>query len=200
MRDGVRLLALETKTRASPPALPLWHGVRGRSQDDAPLPDPARGRAEVSGKFQIVHLNRRPAQCPGGRRPRKQHRPAAQSRAGLGMAARRPSSVAERNRSPAATPALTERMPNGVRHFNIFAAGTSNRFSSPRVQKRWARNPPCAGLEWQDGTDNAKRRQIMAGAREVFLAQGFDAASIGEIARTAGVLKGTLYVYLRLFR
>jgi AcrR family transcriptional regulator len=46
-----------------------------------------------------------------------------------------------------------------------------------------------------DGADNAKRRQIMAGARELFLAHGFDAASMGEIARTAGVSKGTLYVY-----
>jgi AcrR family transcriptional regulator len=43
--------------------------------------------------------------------------------------------------------------------------------------------------------DSAKRRQILAGAREVFLAQGFDAASMGEIARRAGVSKGTLYVY-----
>ncbi len=47
-----------------------------------------------------------------------------------------------------------------------------------------------------DGTDEgAKRRQIMDGARAVFLAQGFDAASMGEIARAAGVSKGTLYVY-----
>jgi len=43
--------------------------------------------------------------------------------------------------------------------------------------------------------DNAKRRQIIDGARAVFLAQGFDAASMGEIARKAGVSKGTLYVY-----
>jgi AcrR family transcriptional regulator len=43
--------------------------------------------------------------------------------------------------------------------------------------------------------DSAKRRQIIDGARAVFLAQGFDAASMGEIARTAGVSKGTLYVY-----
>jgi AcrR family transcriptional regulator len=47
-----------------------------------------------------------------------------------------------------------------------------------------------------DGNDDgAKRRQIMDGARAVFLAQGFDAASMGEIARAAGVSKGTLYVY-----
>src|SRR5215475_4500743 len=43
--------------------------------------------------------------------------------------------------------------------------------------------------------DRAKRRQIMEGARAVFLAQGFDGASMGEIAREAGVSKGTLYVY-----
>ena len=35
----------------------------------------------------------------------------------------------------------------------------------------------------------------MEGARQVFLSQGFDAASMGEIARRAGVSKGTLYVY-----
>ena len=43
--------------------------------------------------------------------------------------------------------------------------------------------------------DSAKRRQIIAGARAVFLAQGFDAASMNDIARAAGVSKGTLYVY-----
>src|SRR5262249_20360553 len=46
-----------------------------------------------------------------------------------------------------------------------------------------------------DREASAKRRQIMDGAREVFLDQGFDAASMGEIARRAGVSKGTLYVY-----
>jgi AcrR family transcriptional regulator len=43
--------------------------------------------------------------------------------------------------------------------------------------------------------DSSKRRQIIEGARQVFMAQGFDAASMGEIARVAGVSKGTLYVY-----
>ena len=43
--------------------------------------------------------------------------------------------------------------------------------------------------------DSAKRRQILDGARAVFLADGFDAASMNEIARAAGVSKGTLYVY-----
>src|ERR1700676_2872861 len=43
--------------------------------------------------------------------------------------------------------------------------------------------------------DSAKRRQILDGARAVFLELGFDGASMGEIARAAGVSKGTLYVY-----
>ncbi len=41
----------------------------------------------------------------------------------------------------------------------------------------------------------AKRRQIMDGARSVFLAAGFDGASMNDIARSAGVSKGTLYAY-----
>jgi AcrR family transcriptional regulator len=48
-----------------------------------------------------------------------------------------------------------------------------------------------------DAEDSAKRRQIIEGARAVFLAQGFDAASMGEIARAARVSKGTLYVYFK---
>jgi AcrR family transcriptional regulator len=45
--------------------------------------------------------------------------------------------------------------------------------------------------------DSAKRRQIVGGARAVFLSQGFDAASMNDIARAAGVSKGTLYVYFK---
>src|ERR1700759_4653250 len=43
--------------------------------------------------------------------------------------------------------------------------------------------------------DSAKRRQILDGASKVFMDLGFDGASMGEIARAAGVSKGTLYVY-----
>jgi AcrR family transcriptional regulator len=45
--------------------------------------------------------------------------------------------------------------------------------------------------------ESAKRRQIIDGARAMFLAQGFDAASMNDIARAAGVSKGTLYVYFK---
>lgn len=45
------------------------------------------------------------------------------------------------------------------------------------------------------GQDTRKRRQILDGARHVFLEQGFDSASMNDIAEAAGVSKGTLYVY-----
>jgi len=45
------------------------------------------------------------------------------------------------------------------------------------------------------GEDSSKRRQILDGARKVFMDLGFDGASMGEIARAAAVSKGTLYVY-----
>jgi AcrR family transcriptional regulator len=49
----------------------------------------------------------------------------------------------------------------------------------------------------EETEDSAKRRQIVEGARTVFRALGFDAASMGEIAKAAGVSKGTLYVYFK---
>ena len=45
--------------------------------------------------------------------------------------------------------------------------------------------------------DKDKRHQIITGASEVFLSKGFDAGSMAEIARVAGVSKGTLYVYFK---
>lgn len=52
-----------------------------------------------------------------------------------------------------------------------------------------------ARIEAPAAEDNAKRRQIVEGARTIFLQHGFDAASMNDIARAAGVSKGTLYVY-----
>ncbi|GJD48377.1 HTH-type transcriptional regulator BetI [Methylobacterium crusticola] len=52
-----------------------------------------------------------------------------------------------------------------------------------------------APLDAAPAVDTDKRRQILDGAREVFLASGFDGASMGAIAKAAGVSKGTLYVY-----
>jgi AcrR family transcriptional regulator len=54
-------------------------------------------------------------------------------------------------------------------------------------------NPTTLHLVGEE--DSSKRRQILDGARKVFMDLGFDGASMGEIARSAGVSKGTLYVY-----
>src|SRR5690606_41476277 len=40
-----------------------------------------------------------------------------------------------------------------------------------------------------------RSRQILEGAQSVFLRMGFDAASMNDITREAGVSKGTIYVY-----
>jgi AcrR family transcriptional regulator len=55
--------------------------------------------------------------------------------------------------------------------------------------------PVANKLELVGDEDSSKRRQIIDGARKVFMDLGFDGASMGEIARSAGVSKGTLYVY-----
>jgi AcrR family transcriptional regulator len=49
--------------------------------------------------------------------------------------------------------------------------------------------------ETSSGDGGAKRRQIMEGARQVFLSACFDGASMNDIVRAAGVSKGTLYAY-----
>ena len=47
------------------------------------------------------------------------------------------------------------------------------------------------------GEDPAKREQILDGAKRVFMEQGFEAASMNDITRAAGVSKGTIYVYFQ---
>jgi AcrR family transcriptional regulator len=54
---------------------------------------------------------------------------------------------------------------------------------------------PPTTLRLVGDEDSSKRRQILDGASKVFMDLGFDGASMGEIARAAGVSKGTLYVY-----
>jgi AcrR family transcriptional regulator len=55
-------------------------------------------------------------------------------------------------------------------------------------------HPSTAG-RWAAGEDPAKRQQILDGAKRVFMKMGFDAASMNDVTREAGVSKGTLYVY-----
>jgi AcrR family transcriptional regulator len=69
------------------------------------------------------------------------------------------------------------------------AKGTAARRGQPR--------PAETGGRKGAGEDPQKREQIMAGAREVFGAVGFDTASMSDVTRAAGVSKSTLYVYFR---
>lgn len=62
-------------------------------------------------------------------------------------------------------------------------------------QTKGADTAPAHGSRFAAGEDPAKREQILDGARKVFMAQGFDAASMNDIVREAGVSKGTVYVY-----
>ncbi len=45
------------------------------------------------------------------------------------------------------------------------------------------------------GQDPTKRDAILQGAARIFMDSGFDAASVNDICRAAGVSKSTLYVY-----
>lgn len=56
-------------------------------------------------------------------------------------------------------------------------------------------DPPAEANGETDVLDTAKRRQILEGARRVFLERGFEAASMNDITRAAGVSKGTIYAY-----
>ncbi|WP_018388718.1 TetR/AcrR family transcriptional regulator [Ancylobacter sp. FA202] len=70
-------------------------------------------------------------------------------------------------------------------------------FAHQRTERRPAggRQAGPGRAETAAAPASTKHDQILRGAREVFLASGFDGASMGEIARAAGVSKGTLYVY-----
>lgn len=53
---------------------------------------------------------------------------------------------------------------------------------------------PAAG-RFAAGEDPSKREQILDGAWRMFRTKGFDASSMNDITREAGVSKGTIYVY-----
>lgn len=57
---------------------------------------------------------------------------------------------------------------------------------------------PVAGVgRFAAGADPVKRGQILDGAHRVFMKVGYDAASMNDVTREAGVSKGTIYVYFQ---
>lgn len=57
---------------------------------------------------------------------------------------------------------------------------------------------PVAGVgRFAAGSDPVKRGQILDGAKRIFMRLGYDAASMNDVTREAGVSKGTIYVYFQ---
>ncbi len=54
---------------------------------------------------------------------------------------------------------------------------------------------PIAEIPCADGLSPQRRARIIAGAAEIFVAEGYEGASMSKIAASAGVSKGTLYNY-----
>lgn len=65
------------------------------------------------------------------------------------------------------------------------------------LKKSPSRETAAQSGRFAAGEDPAKREQILEGAKRVFLKMGFDAASMNDITREAGVSKGTIYVYFQ---
>jgi AcrR family transcriptional regulator len=66
-----------------------------------------------------------------------------------------------------------------------------------RQTRKLERADPLPAGRFAAGEDPAKREQIIDGAKSVFMKLGFDAASMNDITREAGVSKGTIYVYFQ---
>lgn len=55
----------------------------------------------------------------------------------------------------------------------------------------------AVAVRFAAGADPVKRGQILDGAKRVFMKMGYDAASMNDVTREAGVSKGTIYVYFQ---
>lgn len=70
-----------------------------------------------------------------------------------------------------------------------------NRALEDRLPQTPADGSPAAASPAPSSRTERKLAQVLAGARAVMLAHGFQAASVDDIARAAGVSKATLYRY-----
>jgi AcrR family transcriptional regulator len=107
------------------------------------------------------------------------------------MAARQPS------RRPAAAPTEGAAMGKPARPAGMQSTVDlpTGELSGDLSTGQWPAELSTGQRRGDPAEDGSKRRQILEGARRVFMNYGFDGASMGEIAKAAGVSKGTLYVY-----
>src|SRR5258708_39798449 len=62
----------------------------------------------------------------------------------------------------------------------------------------WDRERPCRGMPdpvAEDNDTNDKRARILATAQSLFLRYGVKRTSVDDVARGAGIAKGTVYLY-----
>src|SRR6266852_3520034 len=69
--------------------------------------------------------------------------------------------------------------------------------TSRRVTTRKARARKRAGNDPRAGRQTERREAILAAALEEFSARGFAATRLDDVARRAGIAKGTIYLYFR---
>lgn len=67
--------------------------------------------------------------------------------------------------------------------------------SAPRTEQ--AEKPESAGRRGRRGDPAAKREKLLEAALTVFLAEGYSAARLDDIAAAAGVAKGTIYLQFK---
>src|SRR5882672_3654440 len=56
---------------------------------------------------------------------------------------------------------------------------------------------PDSGADARKARSAARREAILAAALEEFSARGFEATRLDDVARRAGIAKGTIYLYFR---
>jgi AcrR family transcriptional regulator len=93
---------------------------------------------------------------------------------------------------------MTEKRTSAARKSTHGRSGRSGRAATPASGKgpaRGSRKGAAAGT--RETRTAARREAILAAALDEFSARGFEAARLDDVAKRAGVAKGTIYLYFR---
>jgi len=93
---------------------------------------------------------------------------------------------------------MTEKRTSAARKSTHGRSGRSSRAATPASGKgpaRGSRKGAAAGT--RETRTAARREAILAAALDEFSARGFEAARLDDVAKRAGVAKGTIYLYFR---
>jgi AcrR family transcriptional regulator len=93
---------------------------------------------------------------------------------------------------------MTEKRTSAARKSTHGRSGRSSRAATPASGKGLARRSRKGAAAGTRETRTAARREaILAAALDEFSARGFEAARLDDVAKRAGVAKGTIYLYFR---